>query len=46
MILEKLTIVTNTLGVRDHIKNGETALVVDGTPESYAEGNKPSIRSI
>ena len=37
MLLEKPTIVTNTLGVRDHIKNGETALVVDGTPESYVK---------
>ena len=37
MLLGKPTIVTNTLGVRDHIKDGVTALVVDGSPEGYIE---------
>lgn len=35
MMLGKPTIVTQALGVRDHIKDGETAFVVDGTPGSY-----------
>ncbi len=29
------TIVTDTLGVRDHVRNGQTGLIVDGSPQSY-----------
>jgi len=35
MMLGKPTIVTKSLGVSDHAWDGETAIVVDGTPESY-----------
>ena len=35
MMLGKITIVSNTFGVRDHVEDQKTALVVDGTPESY-----------
>ena len=37
MWLRKPTIVTDTLGVRDHVHHRETALIVEGTPESYVE---------
>lgn len=37
MLLEKPTIVTSALGVRDHVRDGETALVVDGSPQSYVD---------
>lgn len=37
MWLGKPTIVTDTLGVRDHVQHGKTALIVDGSPESYVE---------
>ncbi|MDH6196789.1 glycosyltransferase involved in cell wall biosynthesis [Mycobacterium frederiksbergense] len=37
MLLGKPTIVTDTLGVADHVRAGETALVVPGTAEAYAE---------
>jgi len=37
MLLEKPTIVTDTQGVRDHVRDGETALVVDGSPQSYMD---------
>jgi len=37
MWLGKPTIVTDTLGVRDHVQHGQTAFIVDGTPESYVE---------
>lgn len=33
--LGKPTIVTDTLGVRDHIADGQSGLVVSGSPESY-----------
>lgn len=29
------TIVTDTLGVRDHLRDGKTGLIVDGSPQSY-----------
>ena len=35
MMFGKPTIVNNVPGVSDHILDGETAIVVDGTPESY-----------
>lgn len=37
MWLGKPTIVTDTLGVHDHIRHKETGLIVDGSPESYIE---------
>jgi glycosyltransferase involved in cell wall biosynthesis len=37
MWLGKPTVVTDTLGVRDYIVDGENALIVDGSPESYTE---------
>ena len=37
MWLRRPTIVTDTLGVRDHVQHRETALIVEGTPESYLE---------
>lgn len=37
MLLRKPTVVTDTLGVRDHICHRQTALIVDGSPESYVE---------
>jgi glycosyltransferase involved in cell wall biosynthesis len=37
MWLGKPTIVNDTLGVRDHIEDGQTGLVVNGTAESYVE---------
>lgn len=37
MLLGKPTIVTDTLGVADHVRAGETALVVPGTAEAYSE---------
>jgi glycosyltransferase involved in cell wall biosynthesis len=37
MLLGKPTIVTDTLGVADHVRAGETALVVPGTAEAYAQ---------
>jgi len=37
MLLEKPTIVTDTQGVRDHVRDGETAVVVDGSPQSYMD---------
>lgn len=40
MWLGKLTIVNNVLGVRDHIQDGETGLIVDGSPESYVAALK------
>ncbi len=42
MLLEKPTIVTDALGVRDHVRDGETAIVVDGSPQSYVD----SIRKV
>lgn len=35
MLLGKPTIVPNVFGVADHIRDGETGLVVDGSPEDY-----------
>lgn len=37
MMLGKPTIITKTLGVSDHAWDGETAIVVDGTPQSYVQ---------
>lgn len=37
MLLEKPTIVNKILGVNDHIKNGETALVVDGSVKGFVD---------
>lgn len=37
MLLGKPTIVTDTLGVHDHVQDGRTAIVVDGSPESYVQ---------
>lgn len=37
MLLGKPTIVNDTLGVREHVRHGETAIVVDGSPEGYVE---------
>ncbi|HXV98250.1 MAG TPA: glycosyltransferase [Anaerolineae bacterium] len=37
MWLGKPTIVNETLGVHDHIRDGETGLIVDGSPESYVK---------
>jgi len=37
MLLEKPTILTDALGVRDHVLEGETAIVVDGSPQSYVD---------
>jgi glycosyltransferase involved in cell wall biosynthesis len=37
MMLGKPTIVNDTMGVRDHLIDGETGWIVDGTPESYVE---------
>ncbi|WP_314373700.1 glycosyltransferase [Sphingomonas paucimobilis] len=37
MLLEKLVIVNDVRGVRDYIDDGETGLVVDSTPEAFAE---------
>jgi glycosyltransferase involved in cell wall biosynthesis len=37
MRLEKPTIVTNSLGVNNYIKNGVTALIVDGSTNSYVD---------
>ncbi len=35
MYLGKPTIITDSLAVRDHVRDWETAIIVDGTPESY-----------
>jgi glycosyltransferase involved in cell wall biosynthesis len=37
MWLGKPTIVNDILGVRDHIEDGKTGLVVDGSPEGYVQ---------
>ncbi|WP_197375398.1 glycosyltransferase [Mycolicibacterium baixiangningiae] len=37
MLLGKPTIVTDALGVRDHVRAGETALVVPGAAAAYAD---------
>ncbi len=37
MLLEKLVIVNDVLGVRDYVDNGETGLIVDSTPEAFAQ---------
>lgn len=37
MWLKKPTIVTDALGVRDYVQDGETGLIVDGTPDSYVK---------
>lgn len=37
MWLKKPTIATNALGVKDYIQDGETGLIVDGTPGSYVK---------
>jgi glycosyltransferase involved in cell wall biosynthesis len=37
MWLGKPTIVNDVFGVHDHIQNGETGLIVDGSSESYKE---------
>lgn len=37
MMLGKPTIVSNALGVIDHVQDGQTAIVVDGEPESYVQ---------
>lgn len=37
MLLGKPTIVNKILGVNDHIKNGETALVVDGSVQGFVD---------
>ncbi len=36
MLLGKPTVVTDTMGVRDHVRDGETGLVVSGTAQGYA----------
>jgi len=38
MFLEKPSIITNTLGVREYTNNGELAILVDGTPEGFVQG--------
>jgi len=35
MALGKLTIVSDSIAVREYITDGETGLVVDGSPEGY-----------
>jgi len=35
MLCRKLTIVNDVNGVRDHVRDHETGLIVDGSPESY-----------
>jgi glycosyltransferase involved in cell wall biosynthesis len=37
MWLRRPTIVTDTLGVHDHIRHLESGLIVDGSPESYVQ---------
>jgi len=37
MWLKKPTIVNDVYGVRDHVRHGETGLIVSGTPQSYVE---------
>lgn len=37
MLLEKLVIVNDVRGVRDYIDDGKTGLIVDSTPEAFAE---------
>lgn len=37
MFMEKVSVVSDTFGVRDHITPGESGMVVEGTPESYVE---------
>ena len=43
MLLEKPTIVTDALGVRDHVRAGETAIVVDGSPQSYVDAIRKAL---
>lgn len=40
MLLMKPTIVNDVLGVRDHIQNMETAIIVDGSVDSYVSSLK------
>ncbi|MGE7204171.1 glycosyltransferase [Sphingomonas sp. NPDC019816] len=37
MLLEKLVIVNDVRGVRDYIDDGETGLIVDSTPQGFAD---------
>ncbi|NMB88194.1 MAG: glycosyltransferase family 4 protein, partial [Chloroflexi bacterium] len=37
MWLKKPTIVTDSLSVRDYVVDGETGLIVDGSPDSYVD---------
>jgi glycosyltransferase involved in cell wall biosynthesis len=37
MMLGKPTIVSNALGVIDHVQDGRTAIIVSGEPESYVQ---------
>jgi glycosyltransferase involved in cell wall biosynthesis len=37
MLLNKPTIITDTLGVREYTRNGKAALIVDGSPEGYID---------
>jgi glycosyltransferase involved in cell wall biosynthesis len=40
MLLKKPTIVNHILGVQEYTKNGQSAIIVAGTPESYIEAIK------
>ena len=54
MLLGKPTIVSDEFGVRDHVRDGETALVVSGSADSYrdalawvlAPGNREAVASL
>ena len=37
MLLEKHTIITNTLGVQEYTRNGALAILVDGSPEGFSQ---------
>ena len=37
MLLQKPTIITDSLGVREYTGNGKGAMIVDGSPESYVK---------
>lgn len=40
LLLGKPTIVNNVLGVKDHLRHMETAIVVNGSPKSYVDAIK------